>query len=92
MIYLISAHSEDGRKSRAFGYYPDLTSAYEAVEEDLGAMHESLYTHLCIEQVLPGIHGEARVVAWYRWSGGLWHDVVVGPPWAKDIVNLGGVG
>lgn len=54
--------------SRCFGFYPDEDEARDAVTENRGNMQESLYTHLVIETLTPGIHPDAREVAWYRWE------------------------
>lgn len=94
MIYVLSAHTADGRKSRCFGYRGTLTAARVDAMTDSGSMSECLYSWLCIERVEQGVHPVAEVMDWYQWNDALkrWDLVNTGPEWARGVTNLAGVG
>jgi hypothetical protein len=91
-IYLLSAHTADGRDFRCFGYFTTLAKARSAARRDSGGMSECRYTYLVIERMGEGVHATAHAIDWYHYDlddelAGHW--VKCEPPvWAKNTVNF----
>ena len=73
--------------TRVFGWFPSLSAAQASILRDEGGMHECLYTHLVVEEVSTGIHGEAVAKVWYRWAGKRGWVSCKAPRWSKGVVN-----
>src|SRR5690606_9209412 len=88
-VFLVSAHTDSGDRSRTFGWLPTDDAARSAIERNVGGMDEAVYSWLCLEAFKQGIFAASRVVAWYRWVHpdgveGAWQLAEEGPAWARD--------
>jgi len=58
--------------SRCFGFYSNLNEAKEAIEKDVGSLHEGLYEFLVIEEIHPGIFPHVEKEFWFEWKDEKW--------------------
>ena len=53
---------------RTFGYFDNLETSKQALNENWCDMHEGLYEFAVIENIGQGIHPHAKEIAWFRWD------------------------
>jgi hypothetical protein len=95
MIHTVTAYAATGPSrshalgdSRCFGYWPTRAEARAAIvgDQDGWTFHEAYYTHLVIEAIAPGCHGEATEEEWFEWENDAWH-LCARPGWAEGVCN-----
>ena len=74
---VVAVHEKTGelktkRVTRTFGYYRDWNSAFAAVLENRGSMHECLYDFIVMEKIGEGIHASVTDEQWFNWNGKKW--------------------
>ena len=57
---------------RTFGYFDNLETSKQALNENWCDMHEGLYEFAVIENIGQGIHSHAKEIAWFRWDDEKW--------------------
>lgn len=91
MIHTLTAYGPDDHDDhgsrRVFGYYETRSEARRAVMLNTGSMEECLYTHLVIEAIAPGVHGEATEEEWFKWTSDREWYPCDRPAWAEGVVN-----
>jgi len=76
-------------ESRCWGFYPNLSQAKNAVENNITDLWETIYDYAVIEIIRPGIAYPAEIVQWYKYRiGSKKYEPVNEPKWAKNICNF----
>ena len=90
-IFVITALEKDDAKNsfdgRAFGWYPELEKAQEAVIANaLDMNEEGHYPWIVVEEYSPGIHCQVLKEWWYQWQEGAFTSCQK-PDWALKVTN-----
>ena len=54
--------------TRTFGYFDNLETCIQALNENICDMHECLHKFAVIESIGQGIHPHAKEISWFRWN------------------------
>lgn len=68
------------------GYFFTEKEAREAVEKNVGDIHEDLYDWCIIERFKPGILTVGAIIQWYEWDTDKWVEAKV-PEKYKNVCN-----
>ena len=90
-IYLITvmSHTFFPRHMRCWGWYPNITDAQKALDNDTFSMSEGLYDYAVIEKVNCGIPAIGEVVEWRQYKNGKWSLLEKEPMRFEGTVNFG---
>ena len=75
--------------SRTFGFYNSHVDAYNAINNNIGNMHECLYRNLVLEYIEEGIHPNVYSRYWWKWSNekNKWMEDEYPPKYLSQITN-----
>lgn len=89
-IYVITiiVNEDVNSNTRCVGFYHDLTSAIESVQNNDGDMHENYYKYAVIEEKFPGINCTNTFHNWFVWFDS-WYIPCDVPDTYKNMINFG---
>jgi len=72
-----------------WGFYPKLSQAKNAVENNIADLWETIYDYAVIERIRSGITIPSKIIQWYKYRiKSKKYESISEPKWAEKICNF----